>query len=90
MEDIAAVVRQFVLRTFLAREDSNELTDQTRLITGGLLDSISTLKLVTFLEDHFCITIEVDASTVEQLDTIGRITAIIAEMQRRAHALLHA
>ena len=53
MEEIERLIHDFILREFLPGEDPNELQDQTRLITGGILDSISTLKLVTFLEDHF-------------------------------------
>ena len=58
MEEIVRVVHHFILREFLAGEDPEELTPETPLITGGILDSISTLKVVTFLEDHFRITIE--------------------------------
>ena len=34
-------------REFLPGEDPEELTDTTPLITGGIFDSIATLKLVT-------------------------------------------
>jgi hypothetical protein len=38
---------------FLPGEDPNELTDSTPLISGGILDSIATLKLVMFMEERF-------------------------------------
>ncbi len=81
MEDIANVVQHFILREFLPGEDPSELTDRTPLITGGILDSITTLKLVVFLEDHFGITIEAFEAGVEHLDSIGQIAALVRSKQ---------
>ncbi len=78
MEEISKTIHGFVLREFLPGEDPAELTDRTPLITGGILDSISTLKLVTFLEDHFGITIEAHEAGVEHLDTIEEIVGLVA------------
>jgi acyl carrier protein len=83
MEQIADVVHHFILREFLAGEDPNELTDRTPLITGGILDSIRTLKLVVFLEDHFKIRVEAYEAGVEHLDSIGQIAALV-ESKRAA------
>jgi acyl carrier protein len=83
MEEIAKVVHQFILGEFLLGEDPSELTDQTPLITGGILDSISTLKLVVFLEDHFGIRVEAYEAGVEHLDSIGQIAALVVEKQQR-------
>jgi acyl carrier protein len=82
MEGISEAIHGFVLREFLPGEDPDELTDRTPLITGGILDSISTLKLVTFLEDHFGITIEAHEAGVEHLDTIADIGALVAAKLR--------
>jgi len=77
MEDIAQIVQDFILREFLPGEDPDELTDRTPLITGGILDSIRTLKLVVFLEEHFGITVEAYEAGVEHLDTIQQIAALV-------------
>ncbi len=84
MDGIAEVIRHFILREFLPGEDSSELTDETPLITGGVLDSISTLKLVTFLEDRFRITIEAHEAGIDRLNTIDRIAQLVAEKQGAA------
>lgn len=78
MEEIETLIREFILREFLPGEDPRELKEQTRLITGGILDSISTLKLVTFLEDHFRIRVEAYEAGVDHLDTIQQIAALVA------------
>lgn len=84
MKNITQLVHEFILREFLPGEDPSELTDQTPLITGGILDSISTLKLVTFLEDHFGITVEAYEAGVDHLDTIDQIAALVAEKKDAA------
>ena len=89
MEGISASIHDFLLREFLPGEDPHELTDRTPLITGGVLDSISTLKLVTFLEDHFGITIEAHEAGVEHLDTIEQIGALVAAKQPVSEAPAH-
>jgi len=41
---IKNALKEFILTEFLPGEDPNELTETTPLITGGVLDSIATLK----------------------------------------------
>jgi acyl carrier protein len=87
MEEIAKVVQHYILREFLPGEDPSELTDLTPLITGGILDSIKTLKLVVFLEDHFGIRVEAYEAGVEHLDSISQIAALVLEKQSSADAV---
>jgi acyl carrier protein len=89
MEDIGAVVHHFILREFLPGEDADGLTDRTPLITGGILDSISTLKLVVFLEERFGITIEAHEAGVTNLDTIRDVAALIARKQLGLREAIH-
>ncbi len=84
MEDIATAVHQFILREFLPGEDPDELTASTPLITGGILDSIRTLKLVVFLEEKFGINIEAHEAGVEHLDSIGQIADLIDSKKQAA------
>lgn len=77
MDDIRKAVHAYILDEFLPGESPEELTDDTPLITGGVLDSISTLKLVAFLEDRFDITVEAHEAGVENLDSVGQIARLV-------------
>lgn len=77
MDDVKSTVHSFILNEFLPGEDPSELTDSTPLITGGILDSISTLKLVTFLEEHFEVVVEAHEAGVDHLDTIADIARLV-------------
>ncbi len=41
LPEIETIVRDYILREFLPGEDPAELTEETPLITGGILDSIT-------------------------------------------------
>jgi acyl carrier protein len=76
-DDIKTAIRDFVLKEFLPGEDPAELTDTTPLITGGVLDSIATLKLVMFIEERYGITLQAHEVDPEHLDTISQIAELI-------------
>ena len=76
-DDINAVIKDVILREFLPGEDPSELTDTTPLITGGVLDSIATLKLVMFIEDRYGISLQAHEVDPEHLDTISQIVQLI-------------
>ena len=84
MDDIEKTLHDYILGEFLPGEDPEELTERTPLITGGILDSITTLKLVVFLEEHFGITVEAHEAGVEHLDSIRQIAELITEKKQAA------
>ena len=84
MDDIRLAVHQYILHEFLPGESPEELTDETPLISGGILDSVSTLRLVAFIEDHFDVTVEAHEAGVDNLDSVGLITKLIADKKQAA------
>ena len=56
--DIKDKVKAFILEEFLPDSEPDELEDDTPLRSGGILDSIATIKLTSFLEETFDITME--------------------------------
>ena len=76
MDHVTAVVKTFILEQFLPGEDPRNLTDDTPLKESGILDSLSTLKLVTFLEQQFGIELEagdLDAGNMSSVANIARM-----------------
>lgn len=74
---VQSAVKSFLMTEFLPGEDPNELTPSTPLISAGILDSIGTLKLVTFLEETFQVTIEAHEADMEHLNTLDDISALV-------------
>ena len=78
-DNIKHSVKYFILDKFLPGENPEELTDSTPLITGGILDSVATLKLVAFLEEQFGVTFRPHETDVEHLNTLADIAALVRE-----------
>jgi acyl carrier protein len=76
-DDIAAAVKGFILEQFLPEENPDELTPETPLITGGILDSIATLKLTMFLEERWGVALAAHETSPEHLDTISKIAQLV-------------
>jgi acyl carrier protein len=85
MDAITQTVKDYVLSTFLPGEDPRELTPTTPLVSSGILDSLATLELVSFLEEKYGIELQahdVDASRLETLDAITRLVRSKTEAPR--------
>jgi acyl carrier protein len=77
-QDIKEVIKAYILGEFLPGENPAELTDSTPLITGGILDSLATIKLVAFLEERFHVQIQAHETMVDYLDTIADIAQLVS------------
>jgi acyl carrier protein len=77
MAQVREDVKEFILNEFLPGENPQELTDATPLITGGILDSLATLKLVSFLEERFQIQVLAHEADVEHLNDIASIVNLV-------------
>ena len=77
MSDIKAAVRSYLLENVLPGEDPGNLLDDTELKESGILDSLSTLKLVSFLEQQY--QVEFEASDLEpaNLASIAAIARLV-------------
>jgi acyl carrier protein len=78
MPEMKADIKEYILTEFLPGENPAELTDSTPLITGGILDSLATIKLVLFLEERYKIQIEAHETMVDYLDTITDIAQLVS------------
>ena len=76
------VVKDYILKEFLPGEDENNLTATTPLMSTGILDSLATLNLITFLEKEFNIQIAAHEADEEHFNTLEAICALID--QKRA------
>lgn len=77
MEETKEAIRTYILKEFLPGEDPSELTDSTPLITGGILDSLATIKLILFLEETFQIQMQAHETMVDYLNTISDIAQLV-------------
>lgn len=81
-DEIVTAVKEFILKEFLPGEPAESLTSDVPLISGGILDSIATVKLVMFLEERFGVALEPHEVDREYLDTLDKIAALLESKKR--------
>lgn len=77
MSEIRGFVRSFILAECLPGEAPENLLDDTGLKTGGILDSMTTLKLVKALEDELKIEIEAHEVSDENFASVDSIVEFV-------------
>lgn len=77
LQEIEEAIKKYILSEFLPGEKPEELTESTPLITGGILDSLATVKLVVFLEERFHVQIKAHETMVDYLNTITDIARLV-------------
>jgi acyl carrier protein len=76
-DQMKSVIKTFILENFLEGSSADELTDSTPLVTGGILDSVSTLKFVSFIEEQFGVEFAPQDIDQDNLNTIPLIVDFI-------------
>lgn len=82
-QDIIPTVKAYILDKFLPGEDPSLLTPSTELVRSGILDSLATLELVTFLEQQFGIELEAH-ELGGKLNTLAQIEELVSAKLARA------
>jgi acyl carrier protein len=82
MDEITTAVRNYIIREYLPEGDDRQITEQTPLISSGIVDSFSMVSLLRFLEKKYAIDIPDEAATPEAFDTVERIAALVRRFQK--------
>lgn len=78
VDEIKTRLRRYVLEHHLRGESAGNLKDDTPLRTSGIIDSLGTIEMVTFVEDTFGIELEAHETGVEHFDRIEDLAALVA------------
>jgi acyl carrier protein len=84
LNDVCKTIEGYVVAEFL-EGDGEGLTWASDLIRMGLIDSVSTFRLVTFLDDQFKIGVDSAELVPENLRTIEKLGQMV--LRRKASAL---
>ena len=78
MEDMKDIILEYVIEEY-ADEEDDDITFETPLISGGLVDSFSMVSLKRFIENKYKISIPDEKATPEAFDTVNKIEVLIKE-----------
>ena len=76
-EQIRQKIEQFITQQFIF-DQKQKLGKDDSLMSTGTIDSTGILEVVTFLEEHFAITVEDEEMVPGNLDSINKISDFVA------------
>ena len=79
MADIKDAILDYVKEEYLEEDDDMEITYDTPLITGGIVDSFSMVSLKVFLENTYNVQIPDSKATPEAFDSVNKIVELLKE-----------
>ena len=71
-------IKSILLNGFIDKDSTEDLKNNTPLISSGIIDSISILQLVDLIEKEFNIEFEAHEIDRDQFDSIDLINELIA------------
>jgi acyl carrier protein len=81
-----SVLNDYISRELVSKPELLPLKNDTPLLETGILDSLSMLKLVLFLEQHFGIVVDAEELIPEHFQTVDAIcTYLRTEQQAHRH-----
>lgn len=79
MADLKDVILDYVCDEYLEDDDDMEVSFDTPLISGGIVDSFSMVSLKRFLETRYKIQIPDAKATPEAFDSVNKIVKLMKE-----------
>ena len=83
-DEIRDIVLKYVKNEYLEDDDDTELTYDTPLISGGIVDSFSMVSLKLFLEKKYGISIPDAKATPQAFDSVNKIVTLVREFKPEA------
>jgi acyl carrier protein len=78
-EDVKSSIITYIKKEYLEEDSSMEVTENTKLISSGIVDSFSMVSLKMFLEKKFQIKIPDEKATPEAFDSVSNIIKLLKE-----------
>jgi acyl carrier protein len=72
-----SIVNEYISREIVQDQEVLPLSNDTSLLTGGILDSLSLLRLVVFLQERFKLTVDETDLLPENFDSVNTICAYL-------------
>jgi acyl carrier protein len=78
-EDVKKLIIDYVKHEYLDEDSNQEVNEDTKLISSGIVDSFSMVSLKMFLEKKFGIKILDEKATPEAFDSVNNIIKLVSE-----------
>jgi acyl carrier protein len=76
-------IKNFI-RTELIYDDEKDFDENTNLIERGIVDSMSLVRLISFIEENYGIQVQDEDIVPENFSSLNKISSFIAERHKPA------
>jgi acyl carrier protein len=76
---IKTIVKDYIVEHFLRNKQIHDITDTTPLMSERLIDSISTIQLISYLEEKFNIEFEAHEVDKDNFENIAIIADFVSK-----------
>lgn len=83
VSDVMDELRTFVRREFKIQDRDADFSDDVHLFDYGYVDSFGAVRILTFIESQFGVTISDTDLTVHPMNTIREISTLVSERIKR-------
>jgi acyl carrier protein len=78
-EEVKKMIINYVRKEYLDEDSDQAIDENTKLISGGIVDSFSMVSLKMFLEKKFKVSIPDEKATPEAFDSVNSIMKLLQE-----------
>ena len=82
-QEIANLVREYVVENFLYMRRGYEFTDTDSLLGHGIIDSMGVVEMITFVQDEFEVDVEEEEITEENFGSLAAIARFVEGKQQK-------
>jgi acyl carrier protein len=80
--DVASI--KTFIRSELIYDDEKDFDENTNLIDRGIIDSMSLVRLISFIEENYEIQVQDEDIVPENFSSLNKISSFIAERRKPA------
>jgi acyl carrier protein len=75
--DVQSTIKHYIVTEIMHEIDQNVLDNEDTLIEGGIIDSMSLIELVNFIERTFTVKITEEELDIDNFKTVNALTDFI-------------
>ena len=86
MKQIKQEVRQFVIDNFFFDDGDDQFADHDSFLETGIVDSMGILRLITFVEQTYAVSVQQEELVMDNWDSVERIARFVESKRQVVEA----
>lgn len=75
--NVEQAIKNFIIENFIIDENTDRLDHDQSFLESGIIDSTGILELVSFIEEHYNISVEDEELIPDNLDSVNNVVKFI-------------